>query len=264
MSLNVTMNSFKMIVSAFVMMIGVSASAEVNNMMDAVNKAGKQRMLTQRMFKDYVLVGMNNTYGNPKEDLSKMIKLFDKDLSELQKFIKDKPSLQSLKKVETLWKPIKKSLQETPAMDKASALQTDLEILLQAADNNTKLIAKASKSSNGEIVNIAGKQRMLSQRMASLYMLQVWGVKDPSFTKKLYSAMDEFTVAQKKLIAFSSNTDEINAHLKKSAKAFKFFEMMGKSKSNKYIPSLINRSANKILVNMNAATNLYSTILSSK
>ena len=261
MKLSIYTNSFKMIVSALILMIGVSASAEITSMMDAVNKAGQQRMITQRMLKDYVLIGMNNTYGNPKEDLSKMIEMFDKDLNDLQKYVKDKPSLDAIKKIATLWKPIKKSLQMTPNIEKVSTLQVDLDSLLEAADNNTKLIAKASKSSSGEIVNIAGKQRMLSQRMASLYMLKVWGVKDSGFDTKLHASMDEFTAAQKKLTAFSSNTEEINALLKKSAKAFKFFEMMGKSKSNKYIPSLINRSANKILTNMNTATNLYSSIL---
>ena len=91
MKLSIYTNSFKMMVSALILMIGVSASAEITSMMDAVNKAGQQRMITQRMLKDYVLIGMNNTYGNPKEDLSKMIEMFDKDLNDLQKYVKDKP-----------------------------------------------------------------------------------------------------------------------------------------------------------------------------
>ena len=241
------------------LMMSVSASAEITSMQDAVNKAGKQRMITQRMLKDYALIGMNNTYGNPQDDLPKMVALFDATLSELQTYIKDKPSLESLSAVSTLWVPIKKSLQEAPNKDKVAALQRDLEALLKAANKSTGLIVKASGSAAGEIVNTAGRQRMLSQRMASLYMLKVWEVKDPEFTAKLNTAMDEFAAAQKTLLASPLNTDEINALLAKSGKAFKFFQMMGKSKSNKFVPSLINRSANKILTNMNTATGLYAS-----
>ncbi|MEN8146614.1 MAG: type IV pili methyl-accepting chemotaxis transducer N-terminal domain-containing protein [Campylobacterota bacterium] len=241
------------------LMMSAPASAKITSATDAVNMAGKQRMITQRMLKDYALIGMNNTYGDPQTDLPKMVALFDKNLNELQAYLKDKPSLKSLSKVAVLWAPIKKSLGKAPSIDKVAALQRDLEALLNAAHESTGLIAKASGSTAGKTVNMAGRQRMLSQRMASLYMLRVWGVEDPEFSKKLSTAMDEFSSAHKKLLASPLNTDEINTLLAKSGKAFKFFEMMGKTKSNKFVPSLINRSANKILTNMNTATGLYSS-----
>ena len=97
---------------------------------------------------------------------------------------------------------------------------------------------------------------MLSQRMASLYMLKVWGIDDPQFKEKMNKAMDLFRTSQEKLMASSMNTDEINALLKKSKKSFMFFEMMNKSKS-KFIPTLIYKKSNDILKDMNTATGLY-------
>ncbi len=241
-------------------LMNIVLSAQINNIPDAINKAGQQRMITQRMLKDYILIGMNNTYGNPKEDLSVMIKLFDSNLQELETFIKDSASLESLAKLRTLWISIKKSLSQAPEKEKVLSLQVNLDVLLEKAHKSTVLIVKSSGISNSEIVNISGRQRMLSQRMASLYMLKVWEVNDDKFSLKLTKSMQEFKTAHKKLLASSMNTDEINILLLKSGKAFKFFEMMDKSKSKKYIPSLINRSANKILTNMNTATNLYSSI----
>ena len=42
---------------------------EIKNLSVAVDVAGKQRMFTQRMLKDYAMVGLENHFGNPKEDL---------------------------------------------------------------------------------------------------------------------------------------------------------------------------------------------------
>ncbi len=236
----------------------VSVYAGIDNMGDAVNKAGQQRMITQRILKDYALIGMNNIYGDPKKDLPEMIGLFDTNLNDLKGFITDKPSAASLDEVTALWEPIKKILLETPSKESAPKLQEDLDALLAAANKSVELISKSSGEESSDIVNLAGKQRMLSQRMASLYMLKVWEIDDPKFESKLTKSMEEFNEAQEILLISKLNTDEISTLLGKSGRAFMFFEMTAQSDSKKYIPSLINQSANKILKNMNAATELYS------
>ena len=249
----------KNIVISFLLLFGVSASAKITSMSDAVNKAGKQRMITQRLLKDYVLIGMNNTYGNPKEDLSKMITLFEQSLEELRNYVKDADVQASLKHVNQLWVPVKKRLTSTPTKAEATLLTKEMESLLQAADQSTQYIAKAAHNQSADIVNLSGRQRMLSQRMASLYMLKVWEVNNTETDRKLLQAMNEYEVAQKKLQKTKLNTPETTKLLQQANKSYRFFQVMGKSHSKKYIPSLINRSANKILNAMHKATTLYAT-----
>jgi hypothetical protein len=233
-----------------------STAIEIKSPSHAVDVAGKQRMYTQRMLKDYAMVGMGNTFDKPQEDLKKISANFQDHMESLLAYTKSEEVKKSLKKVEALWTPLKKTLLEKPSKDKVEQLQIDLDALLKASDETTKLFAKESGKVSGDTINKAGRQRMLSQRMASLYMLKVWEVNDPQFKTKLNDAMKLFKTSLEELEKSDLNTDEIKVLLAKVKRSFMFFEMMNKSKS-KFVPTLIYKKSNDILVNMNSATQKY-------
>ena len=242
---------------ATISILATSVSAiEITSPTHAVDIAGKQRMFTQRMLKDYAMVGMGNTFGKPAEDLKKILADFHDHMESLASYTKSDEIKKSIEKVKMLWIPLKKTLSEAPSKEKVEKLQIDLDALLKAADDTTKLFAKESGKASGETVNKAGRQRMLSQRMASLYMLKVWEVEDPQFKTKLDDAMKLFKTSLAQLEQSSLNTDEIKKLLTKVKRSFMFFEMMGRSKS-KYVPTLISKKSNDILTNMNSATQKY-------
>jgi len=242
---------------ATISILATSVSAiEITSPTHAVDIAGKQRMFTQRMLKDYAMVGMGNTFGKPGEDLKKISADFQDHMESLASYTKSDEIKKSIEKVKALWVPLKQTLSEAPSKEKVEKLQVDLDALLKAADDTTKLFAKESGKASGETVNKAGRQRMLSQRMASLYMLKVWAVDDPQFKTKLDDAMNLFKTSLAELEKSSLNTDEIKALLAKVKRSFMFFEMMSKSKS-KFVPTLIYKKSNDILVNMNSATQKY-------
>jgi nitrate/nitrite-specific signal transduction histidine kinase len=248
-----TVIKISLVLSSF---ITYSSAIEIKDLSSAVNIAGKQRMFTQRLLKDYAMVGMGNKFGKPDEDMKNVITSFDDALISLASFNKDASTAKSLDEVKKLWAPIKTKLERKPIKESASKLQVDLESLLKEADNATQLFAKQTKERTGEIINIAGRQRMLSQKMASLYMLKVWGLDDEKFSKKMKDTMDLFKKSHNKLESFEKNTPEIKKLLSKVKKSFMFFEFMGRSKS-KFIPSLIYKKSNDILRDMNEVTNLY-------
>ena len=228
---------------------------EIKSLSHAVDIAGKQRMFTQKMLKDYAMIGLNNRFGNPQADLNKTMISFENHMQSLYDFNKDESTAKSIKEAMRLWKPIKQTLSEAITKDKVAKLQIDLDALLKVANDTTVLFAKQTGKASGEIINISGRQRMLSQRMAGLYMLKTWGVSDPKFQEKMTKAMDLFRASQKRLMAYTKNTDEISNLLKKVKKAFAFFEFM--KDSEVFIPSLIYKKSTEMLKDMNTVTGLY-------
>ena len=229
---------------------------EIESPKHAVDVAGKQRMYTQRMLKDYTMIGMKNSFGKPDEDLKLIMDEFENHLQSLHDYTKNKEIKHRTDEVKEMWVAIKKSLQNTPTKERVPQLQEDLEKLLDLSNDVTHLFAKETGEEAGEIVDMSGRQRMLSQRMASLYMLKVWGINDEKFKEKMEKTMTLFKESLKTLQASKLNTKEISELLEKVERSFMFFEVMNRSKSA-FIPTLMYKKSNDILKDMNLATQKY-------
>ncbi len=237
--------------------ISMNTQASYKNVMEAINHAGQQRMLSQRMLKDYALAGMKVNYASSTSDMQDSIKAFDDNLESLKSFESNDAVQGALEKVSAHWTQVKQTLSAPPDKNKAMALEKDIATLQKLSNTVVVQLTKFSGSSAGEIVDLAGRQRMLSQRMAALYALGAWRLNGFKFMPAFKKVVAEFRTAHDKLMKSDLNNDAIRKELAETEKSFKWFEYAAKTNSDKFIPSLILRASSNILKHMNNATRMY-------
>ncbi len=202
----------------------IPAQAQVTDLNDAINKAGRQRMLSQRMAKSWCAVGLNVVPDQARETLQQSMAVFDRQLAELKAFAPNAEIRARYQTLEPLWSDYKAVLVGTlPARERANSLFALAGLVLQAAHQGTVQLEQASGKPLGRLVNIAGRQRMLSQRMAAFYFSACWGVQPRAALVELNTAQDEFTAAHELLKKAPEATPAIHAELAQAEAQFVFF-----------------------------------------
>ena len=95
------------------------------------------------------------------------------------------------------------------------------ETMLEGSQYVVKSLDDQAKVKSIKIVDTAGRQRMLSQRIAKYYIAYQAGIKDKNTIDQMKAAVKEFSDAQVILMNNQTNTPEINKRLKKIDRLWK-------------------------------------------
>jgi hypothetical protein len=201
------------------------ASAQVRDIFDAINKAGRQRMLSQRMAKAYLAIGQDVLNQQADRVLSQSLGLFDRQLVELRTFAPTPEIRTTYNQLESAWGELKTSLVGAPP-SKAGAerLLPQVEQVLALANRGTVQLEATVGKPVAKLVNVSGRQRMLSQRMASLYLSSSWNIRATEAGPELNRARDEFSKAHDSLVAAPESNDAIKTELGLVNTQFAFFD----------------------------------------
>ena len=145
----------------------------------AINIAGRQRMLTQKMAKESLFMKLNISKEQNQQNRDKSIQLFEFSLNKLiSGFVPmnlPKPPnnsiVQKLNVVKGLWPGYKKAITGTSASLISKLSNPILQQMDQAVKAYETAFFKAGFKGSGKNINIAGRQRMLTQRMAKELLL---------------------------------------------------------------------------------------------
>ena len=239
---------------------GNPALAQISDINAAINKAGRQRMLSQRMAKAYLQIGQAVDTERSKKILDASIALFDRQLVELKNFSPTPEIRNTYLNLERAWLAYKDVLVGAAA-GKAGARKV-MEIneeVLSLAHQGTVLLEKHSGTSEGRLINVAGRQRMLSQRMAKFYQAIQWDVAPAAGATELEKARREFVAALQVLTSAPENTAAIKDELALGQQQWMFFEnaLAARGGDRKSAALNVATTSERLLEVMNTVTGLY-------
>ncbi len=173
--------------------LGQIVEQSSNELAVQINLSGKQRMLTQKMSKEAFLVALGVAPEKNRENLKRTMALFERTLKGLKAGDKglrlavapNAGIAAQLDKVMGLWKGFK------PLVEKVAQGRTDKATLQQIAQRNLPLLREMNKAVKmfekvagadtaelAVVINLSGRQRMLTQKMTKEFLLIALGI-DP-------------------------------------------------------------------------------------
>ena len=242
------------------MLVGNDALAQISDINSAINKAGRQRMLSQRMAKAYFQIGQQIDVDRSKKVLDASIAVFDRQLVELKNYAPTPEIKETYLKLEKTWLNYKDVLLgSAPSPDNGRKVLAVSEEVLALAQQGTQQFEKQSSSAAGHLVNISGRQRMLSQRMAKFYQASAWGIADDKSAANLDKARKDFAEALAELVKSPANTTQIRDGLELVKQQWFFFEnaLSQKSGADKRPQLAVATTSERILEEMEGVVGLY-------
>jgi nitrate/nitrite-specific signal transduction histidine kinase len=239
-------------------------AAAIANANESINKAGRLRMLSQRMAKAYCQIGLDVLSDNSRRILDLSVKLYQEHLNELKAFAPSVDIKATYTELDAIWQRYRQLLIGVPSVNNARLIAQINEDALRVAHLGTTQLELASSASAGRLINISGRQRMLSQRLAKFYMFRQWGIGIPGMDTEMQLAKREYASAMDALDRTPENTDKIKSELSLARTQWMFFEHSLQQQSigdkNPHHAVSVASTSERILEMMDHVTDLYALL----
>lgn len=196
-------------------------------MLEAVNMAGRQRSFPQRVAKFYAqqLCGVR---ADEAADLKmKAIALFEQQNHLLTEFATRKNAkdiLDTYAKLDSAWAAFKEIATGTVTQAGLKQVSAMSEQLLTLAQQGTVQFTTLAATQTGQLVALAGRNRMLSQRISKYYFMQASGLDTPQTATEIQTERNEFITNMQTLKNAAANTKSTRNALGLAETQWLFFD----------------------------------------
>ena len=232
---------------------------------EAMNLSGMQRMLSQRIAKSYLMIGAEVRSDQALQQLDQSVARFENNYQALAEYAPSAEIGAALEQVGESWQHYRELALSRPTREQAVLLLALSDQLLAQSEALVQLIEAHTGSAGARLVNRSGRQRMLSQRIAKLYLALSWRLPVEGLEQQLQQATGEFEAAQQELLSAEQNTPQIAAALQKVEAQWRFaragFQL---SADARYVPTVITTTTETLLWQMNELTSAYAAVMQEK
>lgn len=244
--------------AALMVLFAAVASAQTEPASSALGRAGEQRMLTQRMVKLYCQIGLNVMPAPAWNQLTLASTRFEDNLAALKPVVASSDqATRAHQRLAGEWSGLKQAIAAPVSRDAAQALARQAQTTLEAAESLVLVLADQSPSAASQWVNLAGRQRMLSQQIAANYLLHSWGVESSAVRAQLASAVHEFSTGLAQLRARRDNSEQIRHELEEVAQQWEWLQAALSVEGAGAYRLIVAESADSILAASERVTRLY-------
>jgi hypothetical protein len=231
-----------------------NASSNVSKLIDI---SGKQRMLSQRIAKDYLYVGKRVATSKAKKQLGVSLLEFLQIHKELSTLITD-PEIHNLLDFVSL------SIEELTTISSEKFNLDNAQLILDLSESmlegNQYIVDSLKEKYNikeFDVLEKAAKQRMLSQRIAKYYIAYQSGIKDENTVNSMKDTVKQFSENLKLLLENKNNTPKVNKKLKEIEKLWKIVHKFYNNIEKGGLPLIVFNTTDKITKKMDNVTKIY-------
>ncbi|HSV47584.1 MAG TPA: type IV pili methyl-accepting chemotaxis transducer N-terminal domain-containing protein [Ramlibacter sp.] len=253
-------NALKLIVGITLVPLAQGASAQISTA-TAINRAARFRALSQRCAKAYGQQLLEVMPDNAREIQATAQKLIQGGFEELGKAGFSADNARLLAAVQQDASALTVLLTRAPTRDGVVAVSGQADKMLAAANRLTEAIESGAKLGSAKLINLAGRQRMLSQRMAKNYFLVAAGLDAKPVREQLASDRVEFKQAVAQLHAAPISTPVIRNELQLAEAQWTFFEAAINRKPDADALRNVATTSERLLEVMNGLTVHYESAL---
>ncbi len=250
---------FRLFSIILILSISSFANTSVSNIdgSQLLNLAGKQRMLSQRIAKDYIYIGKNIARTKANRQLKESLNGFLMAHRKLISSINDEEVKNLLTFVELSSNELKDIASKKFNLDNAQLILDLSESMLEGSQYVFDSLQTSLKIKKSLAIDNSTKQRMLSQRIAKYYISYQSGIKDENTVTMMRDTVKQFSENLDILIKNPANTPQITKKLLKIEKLWKIVYKFYNNIEKGGLPLIVFSTTDKITSKMDEITKLY-------
>ena len=237
-----------------------SANAQLS-LPTAINRTARFRALSQRTAKAYCQAYLNVLPDQARAVLGTAQKLFDSGFSDLARANLPADLSRQILAVQSQASALRELVAKPPTKEQVALVNAQADTVLSLADGTTQALEGLSKNASVKLVNLAGRQRMLSQRMAKNYFLLAANFSQSTIRDQLKADAAAFKQALASLKAAPISTVPIRNELKLGESQWVFFESAVARKPDTDGLAAVATTSERLLEVMNNLTGYYDDAL---